>query len=263
MKKKVIVDSLMYLVVFAAIQVAVELVAAFLRQTHEATPMLTIATSIISGLLTIALFAWRRWAPVSGKYINQRPWFTLFWVVCLAGGSAMPLTFALEQMGLTMPDFYTQLFKEMMQHDLGFLAVGVLAPVAEEMVFRGAILRRLLDATGRRMAWIAIVVTAALFGLVHGNMVQGINAFLLGLILGWMYVRTRSVVPGIVFHFTNNAIAFFSYRLFPDAADKTLLEFYGGNMTHVLLAVAFSLMIFGAALYQLNLRLCKLPAGEA
>ena len=143
----------------------------------------------------------------------------------------------------------------MMHNDMGFIAIGVLVPIAEEMVFRGAILRRLLDASDTRWHWAAIVVTAALFGAMHLNMAQGINAFVMGLLLGWMYMRTRSIVPGLVFHFTNNTIAFFSYRLFPYAADKTLVEFYGGNMNNVLMAVVFSLMIFGAALYQLSFRL--------
>ena len=143
----------------------------------------------------------------------------------------------------------------MINSDLGFLALAILAPIAEEMVFRGAILRRMLDAFDTRWHWAAIVITSALFGIVHLNMAQGINAFVMGLLLGWMFMRTRSIVPGLVFHFANNTMAFFMYRLFPNAADKTLVEFYGGNMTNVLMAVAFSLMIFGAALYQLNFRL--------
>ena len=255
MNKKAVIDVALFLAVFVAIQFAVNAIAAFVCQTHSFTPMVTIVSDIISSVLTIALFAWRRWAPVSGNYINQRPWFTLFWVVCLAGGVAIPLSFAIEEAGLTMPDSYTQLFKGIMQHDLGYVAVGVLAPIAEEMLFRGAVLRRLLDVMDKRLTWVAIVVTSLLFAVVHGNMAQGVNAFVLGLLLGWMYVRTRSIVPGVAFHLTNNTIAFMSYRLFPDSTDKTLVEFYGGNMTHVWLAVAFSLMIFGAALYQLNLRL--------
>ncbi len=255
MKKKAFIDIAIYLVVFIIIEIVVNGVAAFVKQTNGFTPMMTIICAIISNALTIALFAWRRWAPVSGTYINRRPWFTLFWVVCLAGGAAMPLNFAIDEAGFTLPDTYVQLFKGIMQSDLGYLAVGVLAPIAEEMVFRGAIQRRLAEALGKRSPWIAIVLTAALFAVVHGNMAQGINAFVLGLLLGWMYVRTGSLVPGIAFHLTNNTIAFFSYRLFPNAADKTLVEIYGGNMTHALLAVGFSLMIFGAALYQLNKRL--------
>ena len=154
-----------------------------------------------------------------------------------------------------MPDVYKQMFKGMMHNDFGFIAVGVLVPIAEEMVFRGAILRRLLDLTGNEKRWIAIVTSAALFGLVHGNMLQGLNAFALGLLLGWMYVRTRSIVPGVVMHLTNNSLSYIMYRMYPGADDMTLREFYGGDMTRVWLSVIFSLMIFGAALYQLNMRL--------
>lgn len=257
MNKKLLTDTAMHLVVFVLIQFAVNIAAVFISGSAGMTPMANIVVTLISSLLTIALFAWRKWAPLSGKYINKRPWFTLFWVICLAGGATMPLTFVWEEAGLVLPPEYEALFKGIMQHDLGYLAVGVLAPIAEEMVFRGAILRRLLASMAPRMSWVAVVMTAALFGVVHGNMAQGLNAFVLGLLLGWMYLRTGSIVPGIVFHLTNNTISFFSYRLFPSAADKTLVEFYGGNMTHVWLAILFSLMIFGAALYQLNLRLEK------
>ena len=253
--KKAIIDSLLYVLLFAAIQIAVGTIAQLICQTQDLSPIATIVCSIVSSVLAIALFAWRKWTPTTSQYISQRPWFTLFWVVCLAGGSVMHMTYAIEQAGLEMPEGYAKLFKDIMSHDSGFLAVGILAPIAEEMVFRGAILRRLLDALDVRWHWAAIVVTAALFGIVHLNMAQGINAFVMGLLLGWMYMRTRSLVPGIVFHFTNNTIAFFSYRLFPYAADKTLVEFYGGNTNNVLMAVAFSLMIFGAAIYQLSFRL--------
>lgn len=255
MKKKAISDAVLYIAAFAAIQIAVGVVAGFVCQTSGMTPVVQIATSIISSVLTIALFAWLRWSPVSGTYINRRPWSTLFWVVCLAGGASMPMTFAIEQAGLRLPSEYVEMFRGIMQHDTGFLAVGVLAPIAEEMVFRGAIQRRLMEMVGTGRQWLVIVVVAAMFGVVHMNMAQGINAFVMGVLLGWMYARTRSLVPGIVFHVANNTMAFFAYRLFPNAADKTLLEFYGGNMTHALLAVVFSLMIFGAAIYQLNFRL--------
>lgn len=253
--KKAIIDSFMYVLILAAIQIVVGTVTKFISQTADVTPMVTTLCSVISSVLTIALFAWRKWTPMSGQYINQRPWFTQFWVICLALGSALPMTFFTEQVGLELPPDYTKLFKGMINSDLGFLALAILAPIAEEMVFRGAILRRLLDAFDKRWHWAAIVITAALFGIVHLNMAQGINAFVMGLLLGWMYMRTRSIMPGIIFHFANNTMAFFLYRLFPNAADKTLVEFYGGNMTNVLMAVAFSLMIFCAALYQLNFRL--------
>ena len=258
MKKNLLTDIALYLVVYILIQFGVNIAAGIICQTHNFTPEVMIVTTIISNAATIAVFAWRRWTPLSGHYIASRPWFTLFWVACLAVGASAPMSLLMDEAGLELPQQYQELFKGIMSHDTGYLAVGVFAPVAEEMLFRGAILRRLLDVMDGRRAWLAIAVTAALFGIVHLNLAQGLNAFVLGLLLGWMYVRTRSIVPGIVFHLANNTVAFALCRLFPGSADMTLREFYGGDMKRMTMAVVFSLMIFGASLYQLNFRLQKM-----
>lgn len=255
--KRTLLDTAWYLVAFLLIQYVCMIATMIGFQTHDTTPMVNIVSTIAASIITIALYGWRKWAPLNSRYLNTRPWFAMFWVVWLTIGAAIPLTAALDATGWQMPDIYKQMFKGMMRNDMGFIAVGVLVPIAEEMVFRGAILRRLLDLTGNEKRWIAIVTSAALFGLVHGNMLQGLNAFAMGLMLGWMYVRTRSIVPGVVMHFTNNSLSYIMYRMYPGADEMTLREFYGGDMTRVWLSVVFSLMIFGAALYQLNMRLKK------
>lgn len=255
--KRTLLDSAWYLVAFLLIQYVCMIATMIGFQTHDTTPMVNIVSTLAASVITIALYGWRKWAPLNSRYLNTRPWFTLFWVICLTIGSSIPLTAALDATGLQLPEIYKQMLKGMMQNNMGFVAVAILVPIAEEMVFRGAILRRLLDLTGNEKRWIAIVTSAALFGLVHGNMLQGLNAFAMGLMLGWMYVRTRSIVPGVVMHLTNNSLAFIMERMYPGTDDMTLREFYGGDMTKVWLSVAFSLMIFGAALYQLNMRLKK------
>ena len=93
-----------------------------------------------------------------------------------------------------------------------------------------------------------------LFSLVHMNPVQMPHAFLIGILLGWLYYRTDSIIPGVVWHWVNNTIAYVVYNL--TNTDETLLEFFGSQQ-RVLMAVGFSLMIFLPALYQLNLRLSK------
>lgn len=255
--KRTLLDSAWYLVAFLLIQYVCMIATMIGFQTHDTTPMVNIVSTLAASVITIALYGWRKWAPLNSRYLNTRPWFTLFWVICLTIGSSIPLTAALDATGLQMPEIYKQMLKGMMQNNMGFVAVAILVPIAEEMVFRGAILRRLLDLTGNEKRWIAIVTSAALFGLVHGNMLQGLNAFAMGLMLGWMYVRTRSIVPGVVMHFTNNSLSYIMERMYPGTDDMTLREFYGGDMTRVWLSVVFSLMIFGAALYQLNMRLKK------
>ena len=81
------------------------------------------------------------------------------------------------------------------------------------------------------------------------------HAFLVGLLLGWLYYRTDSIVPGIVYHWVNNSIAYVVYNFYPDPQMK-LIDLFGSQRT-VAAAVLFSLLILLPALYQLNLRLRK------
>lgn len=82
------------------------------------------------------------------------------------------------------------------------LLVCVLAPVTEEMLFRGLILRGFL---ARYPRWPAIVASAVLFGASHLNLYQFAAALLLGLLLGWLYERSRSLIPCIALHAAYNA----------------------------------------------------------
>lgn len=266
MHKKTLLDTMLYLVVFLVFQFVSIAIGVFCIGIGSNMPMKTDPSSmasmnvwctLASSVLTIAFFGWRRWSPFNNNYISTRPWFTMFWVACMAMGVIIPLQFASEQIGLEMSKEYTLLFKGMMGHDLGFITIGIIAPVAEEMVFRGAILRRLNDALGHRLRWVAIGVSALLFGAVHGNAAQGSTAFVVGLLLGWMYVRTGSIVPGVVYHWVNNSTAVLLYRINPQTADMTITDYYGGNTTYIAIAIVSSLLIFGAALYQLRMRLHK------
>ena len=257
MKKKEILNVALYLFAFLTIQAITIAVVMLVSQTAGITAGTTTITTLVSSLITIALFYKLRWTPCSGDYINTRPWFTMFWVVCLTIGTIAPLAYLNELLGVELPDTYNEMFKGIMSHKLGFITIGIIAPIAEEYVFRGAILRVLCDMAGKHRQWVAIALSAALFAIVHGNMAQGIGAFLCGLLLGWMYVRTGSIMPGVVFHWVNNSTAVLLYRIMPQAADMKFVDFFGGDMKRVALAMLFSLMIFGASLFQLNLRLHK------
>ena len=81
----------------------------------------------------------------------------------------------------------------------------VYAPVFEEWLCRGMVLRGLL--TKMKPAW-AIVLSALFFAIIHMNPVQGVNVFLLGLILGYVYYKTGSLWLTMFLHFVNNSSAF-------------------------------------------------------
>lgn len=211
--------------------------------------------SVISSVLTILLFGWRRWSPFSHSYVRSKPWLSMLWVALLALGTILPSEWILEQMELRMPESTGALFEDIMGKPVGYLFIGILAPVAEEMVFRGAILRKLLTMFSQKNHWIPIVISAVLFGALHMNWPQFVHAALIGLLLGWLYYRTGSIVPGIVFHWVNNTMAYVMFNLMPQMNDGKLIDFFHGDRTMMSAGLFFSLCIFLPSLFQLIQRL--------
>jgi sodium transport system permease protein len=80
----------------------------------------------------------------------------------------------------------------------------VVLPVSEELAFRGFILGGLQR---RFSPWKAIVLSSFLFGLYHMNVFQFLPAFLLGLVLGLLATRTRSIWPGVLLHALHNGLS--------------------------------------------------------
>lgn len=268
---KIIWDVAWYLIVFILLQILVQFateaidlsasgknaseVIATLRNGWLPSPMNVIVSTVISSLLTIAIFFWRKWTPYSRSYIAMRPWLTLVWIAVATVGTLIPSIWMQEMLEMDMPDYLEKMFIGIMSEPLGYVVIGILAPFVEEVVFRGAILRRLLEVMGEKWHWVAILISAILFGCVHGNLPQFVHAVLLGLLLGWMYYRTDSIVPGVVLHWVNNTIAYVVTNLMHGMEDAKLIDLAGGSQMRVYLWVAFSLCILLPALFQLNMRL--------
>lgn len=178
------------------------------------------------------------------------------WVALFTLGAIIPLEFVYEQIGIEMDADTERVFASLMKEPWGYVAIGILAPLAEEIVFRGAILRTLLDMVSKKNHWVAIFISAAVFGLIHGNEAQFINALLMGLLLGWMYYRTKSLVPGILMHWVNNTMAYVLNNLMPQS-DGKLIDLFHGDEKTVYYAVGFSLCIMIPSFIQMILRLQK------
>ena len=150
---KRILEAIFYVVVFLAVQAIVEIAARLVFHSslisHPSSRLEgghVVVGAIVSSIITIALFAWQHWTPVSRDYLRSRPWAVIVWTALLAIGTIIPSAWLQEQMGAEMPEVYKQLFIRIMNHPLGYLTIGILVPVAEEVVFRGAMLRTLLKA---------------------------------------------------------------------------------------------------------------------
>lgn len=268
--KKGILDVVLYIILFIVIQMIVMYAgagiwAAVKHVDYMATvqdmatggnAILLALTCVFSNVITLALFLRIKWTPVTRGYLLSKPWLQLLWVALFTLGAIIPLTFLYEQLGIEMDDSAERLFASLMKEPWGYVAVGILAPLAEEIVFRGAILRTLLDMMSKKNHWVAIMISAAIFGVVHGNMAQFVNALLMGLILGLMYYRTKSLVPGILLHWVNNTVAFILANILPQTNGKLIDLFHGDEKT-VYYAVGFSLCIMIPSFIQMVQRLKK------
>lgn len=94
-----------------------------------------------------------------------------------------------------------------------FLVFVVFGPIVEEIVFRGVVMGGLMTVTN---GVVAVVVSAAIFAGMHatGGAAQVTGAFIFGLVAGWLYLRTRSIVPSSVAHITFNTAAFYPIILY-------------------------------------------------
>jgi membrane protease YdiL (CAAX protease family) len=103
---------------------------------------------------------------------------------------------------------------------LAFLTLVVLAPVAEEILFRGYLYGKL-----RRVApvWLVILIVSVLFGVVHGQWNVAVDVFVLSVVLCVLREITGSIWAGILLHMVKNGVAF--YFLF---VNPSLLNIMGG-----------------------------------
>ena len=90
-----------------------------------------------------------------------------------------------------------------------FLALCVMPAIAEELLFRGAF-QGLMRPCGSAAA---IFAPALLFGVLLLDLAQGLTAFACGVFLGWLAERSGSILPGMLLHLVNNALAFLTIYL--------------------------------------------------
>lgn len=262
MKKQYALMAIVYVLAFLGIQgmsgVVVKLVSVALKES----PLMasygaqTILSMVLFSVAAVVVFVWARWFKPSASYMRSRPWVVLLWSVMAALGAIIPSMFCQELMP-EWPKWLQEIVDQserqlvmLMQTRGGYFVLALLAPVVEEMVFRGCVLRDLLRWQPERR-WLMIGLSALLFALSHINPAQMPHAFVIGVLLGWMYSRTGSIVPGIAFHWANNTAAYLFYVMYPNPHIR-LVDVFGGRHHSAVMAVVFSLFILVPALVQLN-----------
>lgn len=167
----------------------------------------------------------------------------------------LPLVFAFNitteplSAWMGLPDFMKQLFEQMKEYPVSaFISVAIFAPLLEEIFCRGIILRGLLTHYSPTKA---IFWSAAMFAIMHMNPWQAVPAFLMGILMGWIYYRTRSIWAVIFIHFINNSFSFVVTAFFPDiAADATYSSILPGNLYYLIFAA--SVLYTAGVIYLMN-----------
>lgn len=200
--------------------------AQYLLLMEEKVMALTSPISLISGVLTLvilALFFLIRRKKICAEVglVKAKP------RMVAAAVSVVPAFYVIIILILNLlPEAWLADYSEASSalNDTGvwtFLATVIVAPLVEEVTFRGLIMSRLHRVMP---GWLAAVLTALIFGLCHGQAVWIAYATVLGLFFCWLALRSGSILPSLAAHVLFNAIGHFSVY-FENAADWTFLVF--------------------------------------
>lgn len=167
----------------------------------------------LAGQIMMGIYLWKAgyistqkatWSPVSVPYL-----------ICsgLAILTAGFLVSALMGVLDWIPNIMEQSFDILQSGWGGILAIAIVGPVLEELLFRGAITKALLQQYPPTKA---ILISALLFGVFHINPAQILPAFLIGILLAWTYYKTGSLIPCILMHILNNSLAVYLSIQYPE-----------------------------------------------
>ena len=164
-------------------------------------------TLVTGYLLITVLFFGKSYVKLSfGRIEKPMVWPAVGMSVLIAASQAFVLFSALSLLDVD-PLFQGDELERRQQFFSGIagaLNACIFGPIMEEICFRGLILDGLLKTRCR--PWLAILISALLFALLHGLGANFVTAMLFGILVGWLYWRTGSIIPGIIIHITNNSL---------------------------------------------------------
>lgn len=253
-----------YLLATVGTSIVVAIIAAIsggaesLAETMSSGPMSVLSYALSMGLTIVGVLIYRKLRRGTGCMFH----FSLrgFNPMLILWGFVMVLLtgVVIEPVLELFPDAFLKMIDKMGMHGgWSILMLVVLAPVMEEVLFRGILLE---SVRSKHSAGRAIVVSALMFGVIHLIPQQVVNAFVIGLILGYIYVRTESLWPVIVIHALNNAMAYVIMQ-WSDGANITVRSLIENNTLYAVV-YGVSLAALVASGYMVWRSIEKINAGS-
>lgn len=199
---------------------------------------LSIAPGLMLSIIFMTIYLWKKgyistdkrtWSWISAPYLLLTAviWLSSIFIIDYIM-SFMPW----------LPNIMEQTFDIMQSGWIGILTIAIFGPILEELMFRGAITKVLLS---KYNPTTAIIISALIFGLFHINPVQVVAATLIGLILGWVYYKTASLIPCILIHILNNSMSVYLSLKYPDVENTQ--DFFTGNTYYIVLIAAIIIFV--------------------
>ena len=181
----------------------------------EATPVFAAVLGFLQGYILLVVWivgikrykaSWRTLGltRAQGWLTPFFPWLVLLGSLMFSGAYAI-IVKAIGLDFLLPPPIPVSILGEGLLRIVNGVIIGLLGPLAEEIFFRGFLMAALVSALGTLRG---VVVASAIFAVGHGAIAVMLPAFVSGLLLSWLYLRTRSIWPSFTAHAAQNLIAF-------------------------------------------------------
>lgn len=167
--------------------------------------IILVVSSLISLIIYVLIFKIREKSFIKTLSFKKIP---VKYALTISLFSICISLFTISLVNILTPVFpdYSKVSQDMatsMNSILGILAVVLFAPIFEEILFRGLIFKELYKSSP---LWLALILQAIIFGVAHGNKLQFIYTFILGLALALTYHWSNSIIAPIILHCTYNIL---------------------------------------------------------
>jgi len=248
--KRAILLVLIYVAIQTALSIPLAIIAGVSIYKNDMKPDMPLMINIVSIVMLVSAIL-MSWFLFKGKYLKNEgnnfkmPSLKLtFLTICLTLGAIVFLDWLTQIIAL--PDLMSDMFKGMSTNFLGIITISLIGPILEELLFRGAIQGHMQKIY--KNPYNAILLSALVFGVIHGNPAQVPFAFLMGLVLGFLYYRTESLIPCIIVHVLNNSLSTLLSANYPEV--KALFEFVDPTTGYIMLGL--SVVVVGICWYAIT-----------
>ncbi|WP_336525276.1 type II CAAX endopeptidase family protein [Bacteroides acidifaciens] len=206
-------------------------------------------TLLLSGGLVWLTMLFLRWTDCRGFH-SYGIGYTVYFIVILW---MLPIIFIVNLLSelLVLEDLRQDTFVGMAYNQWGVLAIVLVGPFTEELVFRMGIQRHLVHSGVRPK--IAIFLSALVFGAVHANPAQIPGAVVIGVVLGWLYWKSDTIWLPVAAHAFNNLVGVGIMWCVKD--ESATLVGLCGSLYNVVFCCFLSIVSGGLGFYYLNNKL--------